>query len=785
MAIFLPQRWKNQPQGALTIDRGHSLSTGLCSAWHPAAQQYIGPGIAPSPTGTYAYQADASGALGVKFNGAANSRIALPAGSAGFGTGYSGTRLVLFRYTTGTNGLVNGITLSTGSGNDTLGMRMNGPGQIFLVRASVEVVASATVPTSSNPTVALCTANDITQETRLHVNGQLLGNNTRAYASSNGGIWVGAITNHNSDSNFFLALSWDRALSIPEAAAIQENPWQIFKPNPGRLYFLPATTTTTQFKGGRFLPQHRKSQPQGAVQTDPRVDLVWTPSQSLGWTRGANGAITYGSNGVAWNVASASNAFLSTNKPAKSAALTLIAVVKFNSLSATTFSNSQTSSGAVIYSQRTLDGDNSPTLTVSNDTFAGGVMRVWFGRDTAGTAFGKANTLVTIQTGVWYSIAVSCDANGVTGIVVNGLSNATQVSVAGSWLSSWTGATAYVGTQRQWPLTADDDANIEVSLFARIPQNISQSELVSLSNNPWQIFKPNSGRLYFLPATTTAFKGGRFLPQRWKTQPQGNIEIDWNNFVTKGLFLATAPGISAKAFFRIPSDDPNFVSATIAPVIRYQSTTNRASITPFGIGILGNVLYNSLIYGNATYSLNTVANGGSPVYTYGAVYCQMATPDASGTSGFSYTNNQSQFSLQANDVSTFFFARNWTSEVDVTSNDHNIVIPGGVPNGKLLTATNTWATGQPGRIYNGKQLLTSSNSTVWDGGYFAYNNPYFAGYSSGKTTALLGVTWLRALTDNDRAAFDENPWQIFKPNPGRIYFLPGVTKRGKFLFLFS
>ena len=62
---------------------------------------------------------------------------------------------------------------------------------------------------------------------------------------------------------------------------------------------------------------------------------------------------------------------------------------------------------------------------------------------------------------------------------------------------------------------------------------------------------------------------GRFMPQRWRQQPQGNVDIDWNNPLTKGLFLAMAPGISAKAFFRIPSDDPNFLSATIAPVVRY------------------------------------------------------------------------------------------------------------------------------------------------------------------------------------------------------------------------
>jgi hypothetical protein len=244
---FLAQRWKTQPRGALTIDRGHSLSRGLCAAWHPAAQQYIGPGIAPSPTGTYAYQADPSGAIGVKFNGATPSRIVLPRGSAGFAADYSGTRLVLFRYT-GTNGLVNGINLVSTTGTSTLGMRMNGPGLLFLVAASSVVVGQGNVPASSFPTVALCTANQATTETRLHINGQLAFSGTGSYAASDAGLWVGAITNHNSDSNFFLALSWDRALSIPEATAIQENPWQIFKPNPGRIYFLPGAT-----KRGKFL----------------------------------------------------------------------------------------------------------------------------------------------------------------------------------------------------------------------------------------------------------------------------------------------------------------------------------------------------------------------------------------------------------------------------------------------------------------------------------------------------------------------------------------------------
>lgn len=265
---------------------------------------------------------------------------------------------------------------------------------------------------------------------------------------------------------------------------------------------------------------------------------------------------------------------------------------------------------------------------------------------------------------------------------------------------------------------------------------------------------------------------GRFMPQRWKQQPQGNVQIDWNNPLTNGLFLAAAPGISAQYFCRIPTDNPNFVSANVGSVLRYQSTVRRP--TTFGTGFTGTTVYVNSSNVNASYLLKDISLGGSPVYTYGFVYCQMDTPDAA-VSGFSYSNSQSTFSYHATNTYAQFIARNWTSQIDTTANDHFVAAPSGVPSQKQLTATVTWVTGQPGRMYNGKNLLVSSNTTVWDGGYELYGNLFLTAYGTGKTAGLLGVTWLRALTDNDRAAFDENPWQIFRPNAGRIYGIPPAS----------
>jgi hypothetical protein len=226
------KRLSQQPQNAVQVDWSNSLTNGLRAVWHPAACQYIGPGNIPAPTpGTYSYLADSTGGYGVKFNGTTASRIALPAGSAGFSADYSGTRLVLFRANATNFGLVSGTVAGT------LGMRLNSATSIALVAASNVAIATANIPTSTRPTVALCTADSASTQTRMHINGQLLVNTTYSgYAASTAGIWVGAITNHTSTSNFFLALSWDRALSISEAAAIQENPWQIFKPARSKTY---------------------------------------------------------------------------------------------------------------------------------------------------------------------------------------------------------------------------------------------------------------------------------------------------------------------------------------------------------------------------------------------------------------------------------------------------------------------------------------------------------------------------------------------------------------------
>ncbi len=588
MSAFLRQRWRQQPQGAVSFDTSSALAQaiGLDTAWsgtNPRMRFSVRGGLQQNTINNFDGLSVRSGRY------APNSSIgavltAENSPDIDLGAMPSMTELSLIAVLS-QGATINKQAIATRTSSSSVGFDLASGANAVLGRASLRIQTSAGLA----EVVLGPTFND--SFTHTHYGTWKQGNLPRYYVDklenvATGGTLNGTITHAqnlkignratNRWTGFVSLLLVGTKQNINAGLELLENPWQIFKPQQAVFYSLPSgnlfsaldetvsdrndyilsstagqvyqttlspvaqpgagtnidfnfdaespedsgsikfdllsgpTTVKSQTVplarnwAGRIRSPQLRKQPQGNAQIDPRVDLVWTPSQSLGWTRGANGAIKYGRNGAAWNVAASSSAFLSTANTAKSAAITLIAVVKFNSLTATTFSGSSTDNGAVIYSQRTLDVDNSPTLCVSG-SFTGGPMRVWFGRDTSGVAFGKANTLVTIQTGVWYSIAVSCDVNGVTGIVVNGLSNATQVSVAGSWSAGWSGATAYVGTQRLWPAAANDDANIEVSLFARIPQNIRESELVSLSNNPWQIFRPPARAVCFPSPAQTSF----------------------------------------------------------------------------------------------------------------------------------------------------------------------------------------------------------------------------------------------------------------------------------------
>lgn len=244
----------------------------------------------------------------------------------------------------------------------------------------------------------------------------------------------------------------------------------------------------------RELPWTR--QPQTNVDVDSRfgrANLVYLPEQEgkYRWVQGTRSSAVTEYPLWSAQLLTSVNDILSTSNPAPPGAITVIAVVKFNTLNNTTFGSSL---GHTIYTQRENGVvDVSPTLCVSDNTIANGtpgsVFKFWFGSDASGTGVGRSNPL-PVQTGVWYVVAAAADVNGVTGIAVNGVVGKDVGLPVGTWNSNWSGGPARLGRSTAW---GGASPNIEIAFFARFNRTFSNAELSMLTRNiaaPWQVFRP-------------------------------------------------------------------------------------------------------------------------------------------------------------------------------------------------------------------------------------------------------------------------------------------------------
>jgi len=311
---------------------------------------------------------------------------------------------------------------------------------------------------------------------------------------------------------------------------------------------------------------------------------------------------------------------------------------------------------------------------------------------------------------------------------------------------------------------------------------LSDAQAKQLSQNPWQIFQPLPGRTYFAPANATPFKGGRFLPQRWKTQPQGNVTIDWSSPLAQGLLLAMLPGSTTKLFAKksnkqLKSSDLGTQVGTQVTVSDFDTIYTANGFSKPDIDTIAMANSDPAVAGS--FSIFGGTDGASPVFS-----CAMAAERLQGAgigrAQLAVFGSRLRFEEDSGgNISAEWRARDQAG--DNAANTHSTVITSQIQSSKLLTLSSVWETGQVGKAYLGTSEISSSNSTIWDGGNGLFD--FIEITNNGRFLAFSAFFWLRKLTNTDRASFAENPWQIFKPNPGRIYFLP--APRNKFFFLFN
>ena len=288
--------------------------------------------------------------------------------------------------------------------------------------------------------------------------------------------------------------------------------------------------------------------------------VVFLPSCSPLWRPGTTAKIVPSSRGIAYRTEAGATTGYASGPIARPGALSILAVAKFNNFNSPTFTAaSATPSGAVIYSQRTVSTDVSPTLCVSDSSFTGSQYRLWFGTDTASVAYGQANSTI-ITTGKWYVLGASCSSAGVTGLTVNGFANETKYSTAGSWNSNWTGATGYVGVEKNWiTYSGSVIADIEVALLLLLPLQKDVNWLQKWSANPWQIFHRRR-RAYSLITGST-------------------ISASISEAVTSADAYAISATATATITTAVTSADSYALSATAAAAISEAATSADAYAT--------------------------------------------------------------------------------------------------------------------------------------------------------------------------------------------------------------
>ena len=244
-AIIIPRRRYTQPQGRVEIDWSHPLSEGLIFAFDPAGWRNAVTGVAmtavggasrfPGPTGQRLRTLASADVLTCPIP-RVESTSPLYTYARATALASNTTRKRLLRLSNATAGTIVSFDYGDGSVNSALVGIQTASGFPSLGTNSAPVIGDQDVyfghdgTASSNGLTVIVdgvagTTNYGAQAARLaHADTLHLGNNSSALP------WNGYI-----ESVFI----WTRPIPTDERAPLRENPWQLFRADPVRIYSLP------------------------------------------------------------------------------------------------------------------------------------------------------------------------------------------------------------------------------------------------------------------------------------------------------------------------------------------------------------------------------------------------------------------------------------------------------------------------------------------------------------------------------------------------------------------
>ena len=396
-----------------------------------------------------------------------------------------------------------------------------------------------------------------------------------------------------------------------------------------------------------------------------------------------------------------------------------------------------------LFVQHTLDSSATGAI-ISLSTTSGSERHVLF----YGSVVGSYSTsyIPNIGSGTVSNISSPTGTVQTAGIVArSAISNSVFCNgvIANTGTNTFTGSgivdRLYISTRMN--ISAGVFSSQQVSVATAFNRALSDAEVKSLSQNPWQIFKPIQKPIFVpQPIAQEPYKVGnaltmptyrKVMQKMWTSQPQCAVEIDWSNPLTRGIGPFDEPGgswltkngVLAGGYFSTRVG----VASTSAALSTNEFTLLVAFRTPASIGaqecLFGRGEFSSTNNTGFGFSISHVAGAYSGALYAGTSYTVIGKP----TGGPLAPNTDYVIGLTCDGANARGFSAG------------------------ILTAGPTPVSG----INSSPNLSINCNSF-------------------GEDTSACKVKWYRyfsrCLSDHEVRSLTDNPWQIFKPLANKVPF---------------
>jgi len=251
---------------------------------------------------------------------------------------------------------------------------------------------------------------------------------------------------------------------------------------------------------------------------------------------------------------------------------------------------------------------------------------------------------------------------------------------------------------------------------------------------------------------------GMFVDVPWTTQPQGPVEIDWSNPLTKGLYFTTGPKIDFYNYTNRNAVTNGVSEAGTGPIftasssqVLYQFISKYPKYQSYGVfSGFYTTGHSVLVLG----STGAITGSKRTLFGVSTPYDRMiGITAAATTNSFEYEAYGSANRVIA--TSSFTSDYNTHCVIGVSypypTNWHGVYVDG------VLGMANTgYAGNDPGVSYS----LIGSRLASGD----------FGDYHNGQV--LLVIQWNRNLSDAEVRSLSANPWQIFEPRKVLVSYIP-------------